>query len=239
MFHNIERRAKTIGKVTEDAKHPTMSNLFFTGTMGKRRFKKCLFKENGQKCLLVQKRDLWVKHLDSKAEDTKTKRTEAATRESTEFVESSLDRNTITCKNACKKRQSTWFTIRTTIGKNPRKIAWWRKSQIWQAWKFDMEQWFFLIGALFEYRLLPSSNPRSQSSCPKFAPFLFVPLFLFCFFVSFLRICLKKCPFTVYSNAKHKCLDDNNRWVTLLMVTKGFRFMVTKDYRIVVTADLY
>ena len=27
--------------------------------------------------------------------------------------------------------------------------------------------------------------------------------------------------------------------VTLLMVTKGFRFMVTKDYRIVVTADLY
>ena len=27
--------------------------------------------------------------------------------------------------------------------------------------------------------------------------------------------------------------------VTLLMVTRGFRFMVTKDFRIVVTADLY
>ena len=36
----VASRAKTIGQVTEDIEYPTMSNLFFTGTMGTKRFKK-------------------------------------------------------------------------------------------------------------------------------------------------------------------------------------------------------
>ena len=44
----------------------------------------------------------------------------------------------------------------------------------------------------------------------------------------------------IFRRLKDSWVTVNDIWgVTLLMVTKGFRFMVTKDYRIVVTADLY
>ena len=100
----VASRAKTIGQVTEDIEYPTMSNLFFTGTMGAKRFKKCLYKENGEKCMLVQKRDLWVKYLMSKIEDTKARRTEAAMQHSKEFVELSLFKPTISCKKNLQER---------------------------------------------------------------------------------------------------------------------------------------
>jgi len=39
------------------------------------RFTRCLFKRNNEKCLAVQKRELWVNYLLEKVELTKAKRT--------------------------------------------------------------------------------------------------------------------------------------------------------------------
>lgn len=86
----VASRAKTIGKVTKDVKYPTMSNLFFVGTLGERRFKECRLKENGEECLLVEQRDAWVTYLNSRVEDTKVRRSKASMVELTEFVTSSL-----------------------------------------------------------------------------------------------------------------------------------------------------
>ena len=71
----VASRAKTIGKVTDDIDYPTDSNLFFIGTMCQRRFTRCLYKKNNEKCLAVQKRELWVNYLLEKVELTKAKRT--------------------------------------------------------------------------------------------------------------------------------------------------------------------
>ena len=94
----VASRAKTIGKVTNDVKYPTRSNLFFVGTLGERRFKECRVKQNGEECLLVEQCDAWVTYLTSRVEDTKIRRSKESMVHMTEFVTSSLDRATITCK---------------------------------------------------------------------------------------------------------------------------------------------
>ena len=86
----VASRAKTIGKVTKDVQYPTMSNLFFVGTLGERRFKECRLKENGEECLLVEQRDAWVAYLNSRIEDTKVRGIKAAMHKSTAFIMLSL-----------------------------------------------------------------------------------------------------------------------------------------------------
>lgn len=64
-------RAKTIGKY--DAKknpNPLDTSLYFTGMMGRTRFKNLSYKEDGKKCVLIQKRDLWVQKLTERAKVT-------------------------------------------------------------------------------------------------------------------------------------------------------------------------
>ena len=96
--HVVASRAKTIGKVTKDVQYPTMSNLFFVGTLGERRFKECRLKENGEECLLVEQRDAWVAYLNSRVEDTKVRRSKTSMAELMEFVMLSLLQITITCR---------------------------------------------------------------------------------------------------------------------------------------------
>ena len=94
----VASRAKTIGKVTADIEHPTKSNLFFTGTMGTRRFTRCRYKDNGEVCLAVQKRDLWIQHLLDKVELTKARRNQAVMDASTNFVLSNINHSHIHTK---------------------------------------------------------------------------------------------------------------------------------------------
>ena len=100
----VASRAKTIGKVTNETQYPTKSNLFFIGTMGERRFIKCIYKENGEKCLLVKKREKWVQYLTTKIEGTKARRTKEAMQSSTKFVTSSLNLPTITSMKKLQER---------------------------------------------------------------------------------------------------------------------------------------
>ena len=92
----VASRAKTIGKVTKDIEYPIDSNLFFSGTIGERRFEKCLYKEDGEKCALVQKRERWVEYLETKIENTKARRDDEAMQLSNDFVISKLNQSTIT-----------------------------------------------------------------------------------------------------------------------------------------------
>ena len=92
----VASRAKTIGKVNKDVEYPIKSNLFFSGTRGEHRFKRCLYKENGEKCLLVQNRERWVEYLTTRMENTKARRTMETMRISNDFVMSSLNQSTIT-----------------------------------------------------------------------------------------------------------------------------------------------
>ena len=100
----VASRAKTIGRATVETPYPRKSNLFFTGTLGNQRFTKCLYKENGEKCLAVKKRDLWVNYLSQRVAETKARRSEEAMRESTDFVIESLNRSTIKSKRDLQKR---------------------------------------------------------------------------------------------------------------------------------------
>ena len=70
----VASRAKTIGKHSSDNKYPIDSNLFFTGTIGAHRFTRCRYKNNGEECLLIQKRDLWIQYLETKIQATKNRR---------------------------------------------------------------------------------------------------------------------------------------------------------------------
>ena len=62
----VSSQAKTIGEVMHKLHYPTNSNLFFTGSIRTNRFTKCLYKDNGQKCVKVQKRNLWTHCLIEK-----------------------------------------------------------------------------------------------------------------------------------------------------------------------------
>ena len=70
----VASRAKTLGMVTDGVPYPINSNLFFEGQIGRTRFTDVLYKENKTKCLGVAKRDAWVEYLESRATQTKFKR---------------------------------------------------------------------------------------------------------------------------------------------------------------------
>ena len=65
----VTSRAKTIGHASD----PSKSNLFFDGQIGKPRFTDILKKENGDLCLLVEKRETWTKYLDERYKLTKAR----------------------------------------------------------------------------------------------------------------------------------------------------------------------
>ena len=75
--YTVTSRAKTIGTVTEDNPHPMESNLFFDGQVGTKRFTRVRFKDNGEVCLTVMKRDAWAQYLQHRSDVTKSKYTES------------------------------------------------------------------------------------------------------------------------------------------------------------------
>jgi hypothetical protein len=60
----VTSRARTVGTPTVDNPNPTDSALYFDGPIGIQRFEDVLFKDNGQKTLMVEKRERWVKYLE-------------------------------------------------------------------------------------------------------------------------------------------------------------------------------
>ena len=75
--YTVTSRAKTIGTVYEDKPHPMESNLFFDGQVGTKRFTRVRFKDNGEVCLAVMKRDAWAQYLQRRSDMTKSKYTES------------------------------------------------------------------------------------------------------------------------------------------------------------------
>ena len=73
--YTVASRAKTIGTLLPDNPYPQDSNLFFDGTLGGHRFTDGSKKADGKECVLFQKRNLWIKHLDQRIKKTKMKRT--------------------------------------------------------------------------------------------------------------------------------------------------------------------
>ena len=100
----VASRAKTIGHVTDNCPYPKDSNLFFTGTMFKRRFTRCLYKKNNEKCIAVQKREHWVNYLLQKVETTKQKRTPEAMEISRNFVLNAMSTQIIHTTEDLQKR---------------------------------------------------------------------------------------------------------------------------------------
>lgn len=65
-------RGKTLG--SKNVMHPTDSAIYWTGpSVSVERLHNCKTNQDGQICKLFKKRDKWVKYLDGKAEETKTK----------------------------------------------------------------------------------------------------------------------------------------------------------------------
>lgn len=100
----VASRAKTIGKVNSDKKYPKDSNLFFTGPIGTQRFTRCLYKENGEKCSSVQKRDLWVQHLKEKELNTRSRRTDDSIKAAKIFVNKKMNHEKITTRQELNSR---------------------------------------------------------------------------------------------------------------------------------------
>lgn len=100
----VASRAKTIGHVTEDCRYPRDSNLFFAGTMYTRRFTRCLYKANNEKCIAVQKREHWVNYLLQKVEETKLKRSPDAMETSRNFVLDAMNSQIIQTTEDLQKR---------------------------------------------------------------------------------------------------------------------------------------
>ena len=74
--YTVTSRSKTIGIVTEDNPYPMESNIFFDGEIGINRFINVRLKQNGEDCLLIEKRDRWAEYLQQKTDATKTKYTD-------------------------------------------------------------------------------------------------------------------------------------------------------------------
>jgi len=68
----VTSRGKTIGTVTPDNPYPLESNIFFDGQIGPTRFTHAAYKNNGEECLQVEKRDNWARYLHQKSESTKS-----------------------------------------------------------------------------------------------------------------------------------------------------------------------
>ena len=60
----VTSRPRTIGNPTVDNPHPIDSALYFDCPIGTKRFEKVLFKDNGERTLMVEKRERWAKHLE-------------------------------------------------------------------------------------------------------------------------------------------------------------------------------
>ena len=59
----VARKAKSIGKLTKDEPYPMNYNFLFIGTLGPQRFEKCTYKDNGEKCKSIIKRERWTHYL--------------------------------------------------------------------------------------------------------------------------------------------------------------------------------
>ena len=100
----VASRAKTIGQVTSDNPYPTDSNLFFEGSMGVHRFTKCLYKDSGEKCVNVLRRETWVKYLDERGNETKARRTDEYIKSALSLVINTQQENVISTKADLKSR---------------------------------------------------------------------------------------------------------------------------------------
>lgn len=88
----VSSRAKTIGDHSESNPCPYNSNLFFSGAIGPHRFTECNIKKDGNPCILVEKRDAWVKHLMTKADTTNENTTIENRKESYNFITNTLNK---------------------------------------------------------------------------------------------------------------------------------------------------
>lgn len=100
----VASRAKTIGEHTDNNPYPKKSNLFFTGTIGAHRFTRCLYKDNGELCLKVQKRELWVQYLAEKVQQTKMKRSDDDVNTTKTFVLNATENYSILDKKDLHRR---------------------------------------------------------------------------------------------------------------------------------------
>ena len=77
--YTASSRAKTIGTSTPEHRYPIESNLFFDGQIGPSRFTDVAYKNNGEECLAVEKRDKWAKFLRQRSDLTKSTYTPSIT----------------------------------------------------------------------------------------------------------------------------------------------------------------
>ena len=95
---------KTIGQVTTVNPYPNESNLFFEGSMGAHRFTRCLYKDNGEKCMNVLISESWVKYLDGRGNKTKARRTHQYIKSALSLLVNTEQENFINSKTDLKLR---------------------------------------------------------------------------------------------------------------------------------------
>ena len=92
----VTSRAKTIGTYSEGGPRPTDSAIYWEGEICEHRFMKVREKQDGDICLMITKRDAWVKHLEERAAQTSERYDLQIVQDMKQRVQARLNGNRIT-----------------------------------------------------------------------------------------------------------------------------------------------
>ncbi|EJK63663.1 hypothetical protein THAOC_15666, partial [Thalassiosira oceanica] len=91
MFYVAASRGKTFGKPTAEEPYPKDSAVYWNGPVSTQSIQTVKYKQNGDVCVLVQKRDEWVEYLYDRAEETKRRCNEEWKRQATARVKTAIE----------------------------------------------------------------------------------------------------------------------------------------------------